>query len=106
MDLTIVALQKHLRYSCCPAEVAVDLEGRVGVEQIRVCASPAVACFSRRIDIVQMGLQHLVGMIHSKKIIAINTDQGCNMFKVADYGIVEDYEKVIPALVERLEELS
>jgi electron transfer flavoprotein alpha subunit len=45
-------------------------------------------------------------MIHAKKIIAINTDPGCNMFKVADYGVVEDYEKVIPALVQRLEELS
>jgi electron transfer flavoprotein alpha subunit len=51
-------------------------------------------------------IQHLVGMIQSKKIIAINTDQSCNMFKVADYGVVEDYEKVIPELVERLEELS
>jgi electron transfer flavoprotein alpha subunit len=51
-------------------------------------------------------IQHLVGMIHARKIIAINTDPGCNMFKVADYGVVEDYEKVIPALVERLEELS
>ena len=50
-------------------------------------------------------IQHLVGMIQSQKIIAINTDPGCNMFKVADYGVVEDYEKVIPALVERLEEL-
>jgi electron transfer flavoprotein alpha subunit len=47
---------------------------------------------------------HLVGMIRSQKIIAINTDKGCNMFRVADYGVVEDYEKVIPALVERLEE--
>jgi electron transfer flavoprotein alpha subunit len=51
-------------------------------------------------------IQHLVGMIHAKKIIAINTDPGCNMFKVADYGVVEDYEAVIPALVKRLEELS
>jgi electron transfer flavoprotein alpha subunit len=51
-------------------------------------------------------IQHLVGMIQSKKIIAINTDPGCNIFKVADYGIVEDYEKVVPALVKRLEELS
>ncbi|MEA2040105.1 MAG: electron transfer flavoprotein subunit alpha/FixB family protein [Thermodesulfobacteriota bacterium] len=51
-------------------------------------------------------IQHLVGMIQSKKIIAINTDSGCNMFNVADYGIVEDYEKVVPALVKRLEELS
>ena len=51
-------------------------------------------------------IQHLVGMIQSKKIIAINTDPGCNIFKVADYGIVEDYENVVPALVKRLEELS
>ena len=51
-------------------------------------------------------IQHLVGMVHSKKIIAINTDPGCNMFKVADYGVVEDYEDLIPALIGKLEELS
>jgi electron transfer flavoprotein alpha subunit len=45
-------------------------------------------------------------MVHAKKIIAINTDPGCNMFKVADYGVVEDYEEIIPALIEELEELS
>ena len=51
-------------------------------------------------------IQHLVGMVHSKKIITINTDAACNMFKVSDYGVVEDYEDVIPALIEKLEELS
>jgi len=51
-------------------------------------------------------IQHLVGMVKSKKIIAINTDSGCNMFKVADYGIVEDFEEIVPLLVEKLEELS
>ena len=49
---------------------------------------------------------HLAGMIRSQKIIAINTDSGCNMFRVADYGVVEDYETVIPVLIERLEEQS
>jgi len=28
------------------------------------------------------------------------------MFKVADYGVVERYEKLVPALIEKLEELS
>jgi electron transfer flavoprotein alpha subunit len=51
-------------------------------------------------------IQHIVGMIHSKKIITINTDQGCTMFKVSDYGIVEDYKKVVPSLIQKLEELS
>ena len=48
-------------------------------------------------------IQHLVGMIRSKKIVAINTDPGCNMFKVADYGVVADYKDLIPALVKKLE---
>jgi electron transfer flavoprotein alpha subunit len=48
-------------------------------------------------------IQHLVGMVRSKKIIAINTDAGCNMFKVADYGVVEDYKDLLPALVKKLE---
>lgn len=51
-------------------------------------------------------IQHLVGMVHAKKIIAINTDASCNMFRVADYGVVEDYQKIVPALVKRLEGLS
>jgi electron transfer flavoprotein alpha subunit len=51
-------------------------------------------------------IQHIVGMIHSKKIITINTDRGCTMFKVSDYGIAEDYKKVVPALIQKLEERS
>lgn len=49
-------------------------------------------------------VQHLVGMIRSKKIIAINTDLGCNMFKVADIGVVGDYKEILPALIKKLEE--
>jgi electron transfer flavoprotein alpha subunit len=49
-------------------------------------------------------VQHLVGMIRSKKIIAINTDLGCNMFKVADFGVVADYKEILPALIKKLEE--
>jgi electron transfer flavoprotein alpha subunit len=49
-------------------------------------------------------VQHLVGMIRSKKIIAINSDLGCNMFKVADVGVVGDYKEILPALIKKLEE--
>ncbi len=51
-------------------------------------------------------IQHLVGMVHSKKIFSINTDEGCNMFKVSDYGVIGEYEEIIPALIEKLKELS
>jgi electron transfer flavoprotein alpha subunit len=51
-------------------------------------------------------IQHLVGMVHSKNIVAINTDPACNMFKVSDYGVVEDYEEIVPALIEKLEDAS
>ena len=50
-------------------------------------------------------IHHLVGMVHAKKIFAINSDPSCNIFKVADYGIVEDYEQVVPALIKKLEEV-
>jgi len=46
--------------------------------------------------------QHIVGMQNSGTIVAINTDEKAPIFKVADYGIVGDVSKVIPALIESL----
>jgi electron transfer flavoprotein alpha subunit len=41
-------------------------------------------------------------MQNSGTIVAINTDEKAPIFKVADYGIVGDVSKVIPALIESL----
>lgn len=46
--------------------------------------------------------QHIVGMQNSGTIVAVNTDEKAPIFKVADYGIVGDVSKVIPALIASL----
>ena len=47
--------------------------------------------------------QHLVGMKGAKHIIAINKDEEAPIFGVADLGIVGDVNKVMPALLEALD---
>ncbi|MFX0097121.1 MAG: electron transfer flavoprotein subunit alpha/FixB family protein [Candidatus Hodarchaeota archaeon] len=50
--------------------------------------------------------QHTVGMKNSELIIAINKDSAAPIFRVADYGIVENLFNIIPALKERIQELK
>ncbi len=44
-------------------------------------------------------VQHLVGMMDSGKIVAINTDPNAPIFRVAHYKIVGDLKAVIPKLL-------
>jgi electron transfer flavoprotein alpha subunit len=45
-------------------------------------------------------------MINSECIVAINTNPKAEIFDFADYGIVGDVNKVVPALVQQLKTLK
>ncbi len=47
-------------------------------------------------------IQHIAGMQNSDIIVAINTNENAPIFEIADYGIVGDLYKVIPAIMEQL----
>ena len=50
--------------------------------------------------------QHMAGCSGAKVIVAINKDAEANIFKEARYGVVGDWESVLPSLTAAVRELS
>lgn len=50
--------------------------------------------------------QHMAGMSGSKNIVAVNRDPDCNMVQVSRFAVVEDYKKVVPALIDAIKALD
>ncbi len=75
-----------------PSSQQVGITGRIISPQVYIAVGISGAS------------QHLSGMADSKKIVAINKDPDAQIFRVADYGVVGDYRKVLGAFIEAIRE--
>jgi electron transfer flavoprotein alpha subunit len=76
-----------------PTTAQIGLTGKVVTPDLYIAVAVSGAC------------QHLAGCSGAKTIIAINHDPEANIFKAAQYGVVGDWKRVIPAFLERMKEL-
>jgi electron transfer flavoprotein alpha subunit len=65
---------------------------QVGQTGTRIAPDIYIACG------ISGAIQHWVGAMASKKILAINTDPGANMVTKADYAVIGDLHQVVPAI--------
>ena len=72
-----------------PCELQIGLSGKIVAPAVYIAVG------------ISGSTAHLAGCSNSKNIIAINSDPEANIFSVAHYGIVGDFRKVIPVIIEK-----
>jgi electron transfer flavoprotein alpha subunit len=70
---------------------------QVGQTGTRIAPQLYMACG------ISGAIQHWVGAMGAKHILAINTDRQANMVAKADYAVIGDLHDVLPAIVAEVE---
>ncbi len=96
-------LAQRLGGTVAGSRVAVDLgwlprDRQIGQTGKTVAPKLYIACG------ISGATQHTVGIKQSHHIVAINIDDGCGLFKVADLALQGDVMAVVPALLRQLRE--
>jgi len=76
-----------------PATLQIGLTGKIVSPNLYIAVAVSGAS------------QHLSGCSGSKNIVAINKDGEANIFKVARYGVVGDFKKILPPFTNKVKEL-
>lgn len=77
----------------CPHSMQIGLTGKTVTPELYIAVGISGAG------------HHMAGCGNARNIVAINTDAEAAIYKDARWGVVGDYRKVIPALVEAIREL-
>jgi electron transfer flavoprotein alpha subunit len=78
----------------------VSPDRQIGQTGVKVKPDLYIACG------ISGAVQHRVGMMDSKKIVAINNDPGAPIFKFSHYGIIGDIKDVIPRIIRTIKEIK